>query len=443
MSKKFTFIGAGSLGFTRGLVKDILSFDAFKDAEIHLMDIHEGRLEYSKKAVQKLIDAGKYPATVHATTDRRKALEGADGVLITILQGGLDVWRHDIEIPKKYGVDICVGDTRGPAGVFRFLRTAPVMLDIVRDVEELCQNAIVLNYTNPMSMLVGYLQRMSKANITGLCHSVQGSAEMLAGWIGAKKGEYTYTCAGINHQAFYLDFKVNGQDAYPQLHEKITTDPKVLNAEQVRNELYLQMGYYPTESSGHVSEYLPWFRKRKDLIEKYCTHGTNWNPGEYAYIVKAYEESGATWENAFKEFLAQDEVDLARGEEYASNIFNAVFGSGESFIFNGNQLNNGIITNLPAKACVETPVLASPAGLQNIHIGELPSNLATLISLSAQIENMVVDAVMEGNPWLVYQANLFDPLTAAVLSMAEIKTMTQEMLDKNADFLRYFKSLKI
>jgi len=443
MAKKFTFIGAGSLGFTRALARDILSFDSFRDAEIHLMDIHEGRLGYSKRAIQKLIDAGNYPATVHATTDRKKALEGADGVLITILQGGVDVWRHDIEIPKKYGVDINVGDTRGPAGVFRFLRTAPVMLDIIRDVETLCPNAIVLNYTNPMGLLCGYLQRQTKVNVTGLCHSVQGTAEMLAGWLGAKKGEYEFKCAGINHQAFYTDFTVKGKDVYPALRDKVANDPAILNAEPVRNEMFLQLGYYPTESSGHNSEYLAWFRKRPDLIEKYCLHGTNWNPGEYAYILNEYLKANDTWETMFNEFLDKDEVDLDRGEEYASNIFNALFGDGEPFMFNGNQLNNGIITNLPALACVETPVIATSAGLQYLHVGDLPDNLAILISLSAQIEKMVVDAAMEGDPWKIFQANLFDPLTSSVLSMAEIKAMTQEMFDKNADFLGYFGSLKV
>ena len=443
MPKKFTFIGAGSLGFTRELSRDILSFPAFQDAHICLMDIHEGRLGYSKRAIEKLITAGNYAATVTATTDRREALKDADGVLITILQGGVDVWRHDIEIPKKWGVDINVGDTRGPSGVFRFLRTAPVMLDIIRDAEELCPDAIVLNYTNPMAMLCAYLQRQSKMKITGLCHSVQGTAWMLADWLGAKDGNYTYTCAGINHQAFYLDFQINGKDAYPAMKEKVANDPAILNAEPVRNEMFLQFGYYPTESSGHNSEYMAWFRKRPDLIEKYCLHGTNWNPGEYAFILNQYLEADATWEAKFNEFLEKEDVDLNRGGEYAANIFNALFGDGETFMFNGNQLNHGIITNLPALACVETPVIASPTGLQNVHIGNLPDNLATLISHSAQIEKMAVDAAIEGDPWLVFQANLFDPLSAAVLSMQEIRDMTQEMLDKNRDYLGYFKSLKV
>jgi len=442
MGKKFTFIGAGSLGFTRGLARDILSFDAFKDCEICLMDIHEGRLGYARQAIEKLINAGKLPAAVTATTDRREALKGADGVLITILQGGVDVWRHDIEIPKKYGVDINVGDTRGPAGVMRFLRTAPVLLDIIRDVEELCPDAIVLNYTNPMAMLCSYLQRHTKVALTGLCHSVQGTAHMLADWIGAKHDEITYTCSGINHQAFYLDFKWNGKDAYPLIREKMN-DKAILDAEPVRNEMYLQLGYYVTESSGHNSEYLSWFRKRPDLIEKYCLHGTNWNPGEYAYILNEYLDAADTWEARFKEFLAEEDVNLERGKEYAAYIFNGIFGDGTPFVFNGNLKNNGIIGNLPSTACVEVPVLASKAGLQPIHVGPLPDNLAILVDLTSRIEELVVDAAIEGDPWKIFQANLFDPLTSAVLSMQEIRDMTQEMLDKNKDYLGYFKSLKI
>ena len=443
MAKKIAFIGAGSLGFTCQLARDILSFEAFDDVKIHLMDIHEGRLGYAKQAIEKLIRLGKRSATVHATTDRAKALEGADGVIITILQGGVDVWRHDIEIPKKYGVDINVGDTRGPAGVIRFLRTAPVMLGIARDCEKYCPNAYVLNYTNPMAMLISYLQRLSRINITGLCHSVQGTAFMLAGWIGAKRDEISYTCSGINHQAFYTEFKWNGKDAYPLIYDKVKNDPEIANAEPVRNEMFLQLGFYPTESSGHNSEYLAWFRKRQDLIDKYCTHGSNWNPGEYAYILNEYLKADADWEKKFNEYLSNDDVDLNRGEEYAAHIFNAVFGDGTPFMFNGNHLNVGIVNNLSPLACVETPVMATSDGFKYIKMDPLPANLAILVNLSAGIEEMAVNAAIEGDPWKVFQANLFDPLSSAVLSMEEIRNLTQEMLDKNAVFLDYFRSLKI
>lgn len=443
MPKKFAFIGAGSLDFTRDLVRDILTFPAFSDCEIALMDIDPNRLKYAKKAVEKIIAAGSYAASVTATQSREEALTAADGVLITILQGGVEVWRHDIEIPKKYGVDICVGDTRGPSGIFRFLRTAPVMLGIIRDIERLCPEAIVLNYTNPMAMLCGYLQRQTKVNVTGLCHSVQGTAEMLAGYIGAKPEETAYICAGINHQAFYLKFEKNGEDALPLLKEAIYEGSDAYKEEPVRSEMYLNLGYYPTESSGHNSEYNAWFRKREDLIQKYCTNGTGWNPGAHRYILDEYLEREHTWEEEFKKSLEEETPDLARGEEYASNIFNAVFGDQQPFEFNGNVRNFGLIDNLPEGACVEVPVLASRLGIRPFHVGKLPDNLAVLVNTSSRCEELAIDAAIEGDPWKVFQAILFDPLTSAVLSMGETKQMVQEMLDKNQEFLGYLKNLKI
>ena len=260
MPKKIAFLGAGSFGFTRGLVRDILTFPELADSELWLMDIDQERLDFIKTAVDRIIDAGKYPAKVTATTNRQQALEGADGVVITILQGGPEIFRTDIEIPKKYGVDTNIGDTRSVSGFFRACRTMPVMLDFARDIERLCPNAIVLNYTNPMAMLCRGMQGETNIQVSGLCHSVQGTAHMLANWIGAPMNEVTYMCAGINHQAWYLDFKWNGKDAYPLIKEAITTREDIYNHEQVRNEMYLHLGYYVTESSGHNSEYVAWFR---------------------------------------------------------------------------------------------------------------------------------------------------------------------------------------
>ena len=246
MRKKIAFIGAGSIVFTRNLVRDILTFPALRDCEIALMDIHEGRLETITNVVKRIITEGNYPATILSTTDRIEALEGADGVVTTVLMGGVEVFRHDIEIPKKYGVDINIGDTRGPAGIFRAMRTAPLMLDICKDIEKYCPKAVLLNYTNPMAMLCRIMQSETKVQVTGLCHSVQATANMLAGWIGAPMEEITYTCAGINHQAFYLDFKWNGQDAYPLIREAMKR-PEVYNEEKVRNEMFLALDYYVTE----------------------------------------------------------------------------------------------------------------------------------------------------------------------------------------------------
>lgn len=437
---KITFIGAGSLGFTHELVRDILTFPLLQDAELALMDIHPGRLEWAKRGVEKLIAAGNHPARVTATLDRAEALAGADVVLTTILAGSTEVWRHDIEIPKKYGVDINVGDTRGPSGIFRFLRTINPMMDIVRDMEKVCPNAVLLNYTNPMAMLVSAIQKQTFLTVTGLCHSVQGTAMMLAEWIGAPYEEIDYLCAGINHQAWYLDFRWKGQDAYPLLHKAITERPEIYNAEPVRNEMYLALGKYVTESSGHNSEYNWWFRKRPDLIEKYCTHGTNWNPGEYAYILKEYQRNEATWQEQVRAELERPLAaeDLQRGHEYAAYIINALRG-GEPFKFNGNVQNTHLITNLPQNACVEVPVLADRAGFHPFHVGDLPAECALLTALSSGIEEMAIQASLSGDPTLVYRAICHDPLTASVLSLAEIREMTNELFAIHKDYLPQFK----
>jgi alpha-galactosidase len=439
MSKRFAFIGAGSFGFTRGLVRDLFTFPAFRDATIVLMDIDEARLATIKKAVERIVEAGHYPATVIATTDRAEALKGADGVITTILAGDVDVWQHDILIPKKYGVDINVGDTRGPSGIFRFLRTVNPILDIAQDISRYCPEAVYLNYTNPMAMLCRVVQEQYPAlTMTGLCHSVQGTAAMLARWIGLLPEEVTYTCAGINHQAFYLNFLHQGKDVYPLIDKAIRENPAVYNEEIVRNELYLALGYYVTESSGHNSEYVAWFRKRPDLIEQYCSHGTGWNPGEYAFILKEYQKRKHTWQAEIEAWF-QEPVKLDRGGEYAASIFNAIFGDQQMYKFNGNVRNVNLIDNLPYGCCVEVPVLASAHGLEPIAVGKLPPQLGILCSTSAQIEEMAVEASLTGNRDLVYQAICFDPLTSAVLSLKEIRAMVDEMFAQYADWLPQFK----
>ncbi len=435
---KITFIGAGSFGFTRTLVRDLLTFPSLAGSTICLMDISPERLEFSARAVRRIVSEGGYPARVETTLDREEALAGADYVMVTILAGATDVWRHDIEIPAKYGVDENVGDTRGVSGIFRALRTIPVMLDIARDMERLCPKATMLNYTNPMAMLCRAMTRETSIRLTGLCHSVQGTAEMLARWIGAPMEEITYTCAGINHMAFYLDYRWNGEDAYPLIRKAITERPEVYNEEQVRNEMFLALDRYVTESSGHASEYNWWFRKRPDLIEKYCTHGTGWNPGEHAYILKEYRKREHDWKDRIVQWLENPEpLNLERGHEYAAYILNALEG-GEPFRFNGNVENKGLVDNLPYGACVEVPVWASREGFEPVAVGKLPPQCALLTNLSAQIEEMAVEAALTGNRRLVYQAIAHDPLTAAVLSLAEIQQMVDEMFAVNEPYLPQF-----
>jgi alpha-galactosidase len=438
---KITFIGAGSLEFTADLVRDILTFPLLEAAHISLMDINAERLDFAKQAVERLIAAGKYPATVSATLDRAEALKEADVVLTTILAGGLEVWRHDIEIPKKYGVDINVGDTRGPCGIFRFLRTLPQLADIVHDMEKYCPNAFLLNYTNPMAMLCGALQRQTHIPVTGLCHSVQGVARRLSGWLGVPYSDVSYVCAGINHQAWYLKYEVNGRDAYPLIYKAITENPKVYNEEPVTNEIFLALGYYVTESSGHNSEYNWWFRKRPDLIEQYCSHATGWNPGAYALNVKRYLEREATWKEIVRKRLSTPPTgeELQRGQEYAAWIINALQG-GEPFKFNGNVRNTNLVTNLPEGACVEVPVYVDKAGYHPLQVGALPPECALLTQLSCGIEEMAIEAALTGDPVMVYRAICHDPLTAAVLSLAEIRQMTNELFTQHKDYLPQFKA---
>ena len=440
---RIAFIGAGSVGFTRTLVKDLLTFPALKGSTLALMDIDDDRLDVARRSVQRIVDEGNYPARVVATKSRKTALKGADAVLCTILAGSVEVWRHDIEIPKKFGVDICIGDTRGPSGVFRALRTIPTMLDICRDIERYCPDAILLNYTNPMAMLCRAMQRATNVKVSGLCHSVQGTAEMLAGWIGAPMDEITYVCAGINHQSWFINYEWNHRDAIPLIRKAIERSRKIRNEEHVRNEMFLHLGYYVTESSGHNSEYNWWFRKRPDLIKKYCTRGTGWNPGEYAYIIKHYLLRTKNWRRDLENWIADPKpLDLSRGHEYAASIINAYLG-GEPFKFNGNVPNARVITNLPQDACVEVPLYADESGFNSIHVGALPPQCAALNNLSIAVEEMAVEGCLSGDPTMVFHAIAYDPLTAAVLSLAEIQQMVNEMFERNRDHLPTFKRLRV
>lgn len=438
---KIVLIGAGSVEFTRTLVRDILTFDLLSDCTITLVDINKEKLNFAKEVTETLIKRSRTTAKVQATMDRKKALAGADAVLITILAGGVNVWRHDIEIPMKFGVNFNIGDSRGAAGIFRALRTIPVMLDICRDIEKLCPNAIVLNYTNPMAMLCRAIQKTTDLTFTGLCHSVQGTAEMLARWIGAPMKEIDYVCAGINHMSWYVKYNWKGKDACPLIRKAIERK-EIYNEEIVRNEMFKSLGYYITESSGHNSEYNWWFRKRDDLIEKYCIHGTGWNPGEYGYILKEYIRREKNWKKDMKNLIEQAKtMPLTKGGEYASSIINAYLG-GDMFKFNGNVRNTGLIENLPKDCCVEVPTIAAKGSVSPLYVGSLPPQLAALNNVTVAQEEMAVAAALSGNAELVYHAICYDPLTAAVLSLAEIKEMVKTMLQKNKPYLPQFKSFE-
>lgn len=437
--KKFAFIGAGSLQFTSSCIRDLLTFPAFEECEFALMDINPNNLKSITKVVERIIEKmGKNKCKITPTLSREEALKGADGVLCTVFNGDIDIWQYDILIPKKYGVDINIGDTRSVSGIFRALRNIPLMLDICRDIEKYCPNAVFLNYTNPMSMLCGAMQKYSNVEVTGLCHSVQGTAKMLSEWLNVPFNELEYKCMGVNHQAFYTVLKHNGKDLYPRLRELVSTNEEYFNKEQVRNEMFLKLGYFVTESSGHNSEYNQWFRKRPDLIEKYCTHGTNWNPGEYALSLNSRTERRKNPQKQYDEWLAS-EFDCKKSLEYAADIFNARIGDGKPFIFNGNVINNASIPNLPADACVEVPVVVDRMGFKTTIAGALPEHLAILVNTTARIENLVVEAAMKKSRETVYRAVYMDPLSSAVCSMDEIKNMCDELFEVNSDFLGEYK----
>lgn len=430
--KKIVIIGAGSFNFTRVIARDIFSFPALSDSKLVLVDIPEGEkyMASSHKIIQKIIDQGGYAATVESTFDRRAALEGADCVIITIRNDlTIESWAKDLEIPKKYGVDVTVGDTRGPSGIFRFMRSVPALKAISEDILALCPGALVLNYTNPMCMVTGYMRKLG-VEVIGLCHSVQSTAAMLARWIGADRGDVTYKCFGVNHQAFYTEFKVNGEDAYPAIF-KAAEDPKIYKEEAVRIEMMRGLGYFVTESSNHNSEYCAWFRKRGDLIDRYA-------PGSYGYSIRVITDRNNTRDTEMERILALDTISLARGEEYAAYIINAVLGDGTMFEFNGNVPNTGLITNLPEGAIVEVPIIASKMGLRPVYCGDLPRQIAALNYTTAQCESLAVEGLMAADKEMIYHAIVNDPLTAAVCSFEEIRQMTEEMFEANKNALPMF-----
>jgi alpha-galactosidase len=407
------------------------------DATIVLYDIDQERLDHVQYSVKRIIAAGNYAAQVIATTVLEDAIVGADYVICTI-SGSFEQWRHDTEIPAKYGIDINIGDTRGPSGIFRFLRTYPAMQHIARTMEHLAPKAVLLNYTNPMAMLCGALTRDTTVPVVGLCHSVQGTAEMLARWMNVPFAELQFTCAGINHMAWYLTLTHNGADVYPLLRNAVSQDA-TYHEEIVRNELFLALGLYTTESSGHHSEYNWWFRKRPELIATYCTPGTGWNPGASHAAVNWYQQHMHEWrDEAQRERSNPQPVDLTPSNEYAASIINALAG-GTAFTFNGNIANAGFITNLPHGACVEVPIIADASGLHPQSVGALPAAVNMLTNLSSQIEELAITGCLTGDREPIYLACYHDPLTAARLSLREIRTMVDEMFVQSAPYLPQFK----
>jgi alpha-galactosidase len=399
------------------------------------MDIDAGALSCMETVARRMIEQGGYGATLVSTTERREALDGADFVVVAILVGGREPIQWEIDIPLQYGVDQCIGDTMGPGGIIRAMRTIPVMVDIARDMEEFCPDALMLNYVNPMSMICQALRQVTSIEVVGLCHSVQGAHAELAQIIGAGPDHCASWVAGINHQAWVLEFTHNGEDAYPLVRRAAWENEDWYTHNTTRVEMLRQLGYYVTESSGHNSEYNPWFRKRPDLMAKYT--GEGWN-GETGYIKKLYPDDRDERLAKFRAFAEQTaEFRLERGHEYGSYIMNAVE-TGEPFRFNGTVENTGLITNLPWGCSVEVPCYAEKNGVRPCCVGELPAQLAALNSMAVNSASMAVEACLTGDRDLLYWSVLYDPLTAAVCSMQEAREMVDEMFEKGKNQLPTF-----
>jgi alpha-galactosidase len=435
MMTKIAFIGAGSTVFAKNLLGDILSFPELSNATISLMDIDPVRLQTSDVVAHKVAEFFEAKPTIEATLDRRRALDGADYAISMFQVGGYKPGTViDFEIPKKYGIRQTIADTLGIGGIMRGLRTIPVFLDICKDMEELCPDVTFLQYVNPMAMNTWAINRASNIKTIGLCHSVQGTAEALAEDIGVPYKEINYICAGINHMAFYLRFEHHGEDLYPRLRKAMEAKSygrRYRNlADHVRYEVFRRTGYFVTESSEHFSEYVPWFikRDRPDLIEQYEIP-----LDEY---IERCEIQIAEWE-AHKAALERGELDeerYERSQEYGSLIIHSME-TGTPRVVYGNVANNGLIDNLPQGCCVEVPCLVDKNGLQPTKIGKMPPQLAALQQTNINVQSLVVEAALTGKREHIYHAAMLDPHTAAELSLDQIWSLVDELIDAHGDML--------
>lgn len=440
---KITFIGAGSVVFTRNLCSDILLTPALQDATIMLMDPDPVRLERSLKLVQAIIQQRGLKARVQATLDRREAVRDAQYVITTFQQGGLEAYALDIEIPRKYGVEQCVGDTLGPGGVFRGLRTIPVLLDLCRDMDELAPNAMLLNYVNPMAINCWAVADGSGRPHVGLCHSVQGTSEMLAQWIHVPYDEVSFVCAGINHQAFFLEFCRGHEDLYPLILAAFER-PEILGTEPVRGELMHHLGYFVTESSGHASEYVPYYRKSARMVNEELSprfknpHDEWFDFARTGGYLKHCLERVELADQDFRALIdGTRELPSVRTHEYGSYIMEAMETNIPARI-NGNIPNQGHITNLPNGACVEVPCLVDKNGVQGVVVGALPTQLAALNRTNINVQELAVEATLRGSREAVHHAIMIDPLTATVCTLPQIHALVDEMFEAQAQWLPQF-----
>ena len=448
---KLTIIGAGSTVFTKKIVTDLLTLDRFKSMNIALMDIDEGRLKTTNELINVVAQKLSAKPTIETFTDRKMALKGADFVQSTIQVGGYKPSTIiDFEIPQQFGLKQTIADTLGIGGIMRGLRTIPVLLDIAKDIMEICPKALWLQYVNPMcANMIAINNSFPEIKTLGLCHSVQGTAEMLASDLSEKIEDIDYLCAGINHMAFYQKFKKksNNEDLYPKLKiiaEKIVNDEivssrskkktlysdKVLH-EKVRYEILKRFGYFVTESSEHFAEYVPWFIKqnRQDVIDKYKIP-----INEY---IDRCEINNRVWEDRENNMTSINSESLKRSNEYASFIMDAITNNNDVTI-NANIMNNEYIDNLPSNCCVEVPCLINSKGYHPTKIGKLPEHLAALMRTNINVQILTAEAAITKKREHIYHAALLDPLTAANLTIDEIYSMTDKLIEAHGDYLPKF-----
>jgi alpha-galactosidase len=438
---KIAMIGAGSLVFCKTLCMDILATEALQDSEIVLMSRTRPKLDMMERFVKRVIAENGLPATVWSTLDRREALREADYVIAMVQIGGMDAFELDYTIPLKYGVDQCIGDSLGPGGVFRALRTIPMLMELCEDIRELCPDAILLNYANPMGMCCSALGQNGGVHFIGLCHGVQTTLDLISRYVDVPKDQIDHFVAGINHMAWFLSLKDrrDGRDLYPLFRERCEKPEYYVN-EKVRIEVMRHFGYFMTESTGHLSEYLPWFRKNRQALDAYCDEpGFGGASGAYFHYGK-----DVTTKYEGVDYLAAESAKLTgRSVEYCSHILEA-HKTDKPFRLQGNVRNEGYIKNLPHGCCVEVPCYVDRDGIQPLHVGALPIQLAAVNQSNVTVQQLAVESALTGDPEYAMQAIAMDPLTSAVCTLREAREMTEEMLEAERRWLPQFegKALK-
>ncbi|MBM4418876.1 MAG: alpha-glucosidase/alpha-galactosidase [Chloroflexi bacterium] len=423
---KIAMIGAGSVVFARALMSDILSLPALAHSEIRLHDINARRLETAEMMVASIARTLGVAPTIRASLDRVEALRDADYVINAIQVGGFDATLRDFEIPKKYGLRQTIADTLGIGGIFRALRTIPVLLEVCADMRRHAPGALLLNYTNPMVMLCLAVERAGGVPSVGLCHSVQHTSHRLADYAGVRPEDVWYRVAGINHMSWFLEFRHrDGTDLYPALWEA-SNDPACFGRDPVRFEMMRRLGYFVTESSEHFAEYLPYFIKRPAEVARLSIPLDEYIHRSERNLNRA-EEARARLDRG-------ESLEVRRSDEFAAYIINAIE-TNRDWSFHGNVANRGLIDNLPTDTIVEVPILVNAAGLQPVAMGTLPTQLAGMNRTNIATQQLVVEAVLTGNRDHLYHAAMLDPLTAAVLSVDEIWRMVDEMYDAHRDLM--------